>query len=35
MAGGGMDQSISMLGTKQSALYIQFNPIRGSQVNLP
>jgi len=29
MAGGGMDQSISMLGNRQSALYIQFDPIRS------
>lgn len=32
---GGMDQSISILGIKQSCLYIQFNPIRSELVQLP
>lgn len=32
---GGMDQTISVLATKGSALYIQFNPINSTLVTLP
>lgn len=31
-ASGGMDQSISYFGKKNSCLYIQFNPIRTEKV---
>lgn len=34
-ASGGMDQSISVLGKKNSCLYIQFNPIRAEKVDVP
>ena len=32
---GGMDQSSSVLGEKDSALFIEFNPIRSTVVSLP
>lgn len=32
---GGMDQTISVLGVKGSALYIEFDPIRSTLVKLP
>ena len=32
---GGMDQTISVLGVKGSALYIEFDPIKSTQVKLP
>lgn len=32
---GGMDQTISVLGVKGSALFIEFDPIRSTQVKLP
>jgi len=34
-AGGGMDQTISVLGKKGNALYIEFNPIKSTDVQLP
>lgn len=32
---GGMDQTISVLGVKGSALYIEFDPIKSTRVKLP
>lgn len=32
---GGMDQSSSVLGQANSALFIEFNPIRSTLVTLP
>lgn len=32
---GGMDQTISIMGKHQKALYIEFNPIRTQEVKLP
>ena len=34
-AGGGMDQTISVLGKKGNALFIEFDPIRSTDVKLP
>lgn len=34
-ASGGMDQSISILGKTGSCLFIEFNPIRGTKINMP